>query len=396
MRILQVVPRYAPAWAFGGGVRITYELAKVWVSHGHEVTVFTSDQQDTQRRFADSFVELDGIKIHRFRNRAHSLAARLPFLFFRPTAMRTSLMAAEKQWDVIHVAEARGAHNRFVGEFSAKYRVPVVWSPYGGLADGEGVRRIYRKVHDWVYNTRQMVSRSAGIVAQTSHEREVALRFGARPDRVQLIPLAVNLNDIGRLPPRGAFRKKLGLSATDQMILFVGRLHYTKGLQVLIPAFADVLRRVPEARLVLVGWDQGYKQRVVKLSKELGVAEKLVFAGAVYDRERFQAYVDADVFSLTPGVYEETSLAALEACACGAPCVITEQCEIPGLDETGAGLTVKYERGAVAAALIDSLASKRRTERGLRARRLIEERFAVEAVATRHEQFFAEVVRRGG
>src|SRR5689334_3402925 len=110
MRILQVVPRYAPAWAFGGGVRMTYELGRTWVRHGHHVTAFTSDQQDGRRQFETLTADVDGIQVRRFRNPLPALAARYPFLFFRPHGLRAELSDLRGAFDVVHVAESRGPH----------------------------------------------------------------------------------------------------------------------------------------------------------------------------------------------------------------------------------------------------------------------------------------------
>src|SRR5579864_1791614 len=110
MRILQVAPRYAPAWAFGGGVRMTFELATACVRHGHDVTVFTSDQETTARRFDDLNAVIDGIRIRRFRNPSHMLATRFPPLFFRPAGLAHALRAVRSEFDVVHVAESRGPH----------------------------------------------------------------------------------------------------------------------------------------------------------------------------------------------------------------------------------------------------------------------------------------------
>ena len=68
------------------------------------------------------------------------------------------------------------------------------------------------------------------------------------------------------------------------------------------------------------------------------------FAGPLYGSDRFTAYGDADVFCLTPRHWEETSVAALEAAACGTPVVVTEQSEIPGLDASGGGFVVPLRR----------------------------------------------------
>jgi glycosyltransferase involved in cell wall biosynthesis len=391
MRILQVVPRYAPAWAFGGGVRMTYELARTWVAHGHEVTVFTSDQSSDSERFDKLEDTLDGIFIRRFRVPRGRLAAKYPFLFFRPAGLAAALAEQGRTCDVVHVAESRGPHNRWVNQHVAAQGVPVVWSAYGGLARGTGIRQFYRAAHDRVFNTAQIVRQARGLVAQTDHEAEAYRSFGADPARIRLIPLCVRWEDFATLPLRGRFRKKIGVQADQKLILFLGRIHATKGLQVLIPAFAEVARRDPQVHLAIVGWDHGFVGNAKRMVAQLGLTARVHFAGALYEKERFNAYVDADIFALTPGTYEETSLAALEACACGTGCVLTRQCEIPGLEAAGAGQIVGYEAAAVARALLAGLAANTSAEWGRNARTMVRTDFTTEIIATHHEKFFAEV-----
>jgi glycosyltransferase involved in cell wall biosynthesis len=395
MRILQVVPRYAPAWAFGGGVRMTYELAKAWVQHGHQVTVFTSDQHEGGGQFAELEERMDGIAIHRFRNPVNALATKYPFLFFRPTGMLDALGKIKGKFDVIHVAESRGPHNRWVARQAPRQQVPAAWSAYGGLAAGEGTRRIYRKLHDQVFNTRNIIRRTNGLIAQTSHEEEVYRDFGAAPAQIRRIPLAVNWADFQTLPARGQFRQKLGLGGRQKLVVAMGRIHWTKGLQLLVPAFGEAAREVPDAYLAVVGWDHGYLGQIRKMVAELSLGDRVLFPGPIYGADRLTAYVDADLFALTPGIYEETSLAALEACACGTGCVITRQCEIPGLDESNAGLTVEYEVGQISRALARGLRDNRAPIWGADARRMVLDRFTTETVARRHEQFFEELCNEG-
>jgi glycosyltransferase involved in cell wall biosynthesis len=266
-----------------------------------------------------------------------------------------------------------------------------VWSAYGGLARGMGVRQFYRAAHDVVFNTARIVRQARGLIAQTDHEAEAYRAFGADPARIRLIPLCVREEDFATLPARGAFRKKIGVPPDRKLILFLGRIHATKGLQVLIPAFAEVARQDPLAHLAIVGWDHGFVGEAKQMVADLGLAARIHFAGALYEKERFNAYVDADLFTLTPGTYEETSLAALEACACGTGCVLTRQCEIPGLEAARAGQIVAYEVSAVARGLLAGLAGNTSTEWGANARAMVRADFTTEIIATRHEEFFVEV-----
>ena len=81
-----------------------------------------------------------------------------------------------------------------------------------------------------------------------------------------------------------------------------------------VPGFGD-----PAARLVVVGRDDGFKAEMDRLVHYLGLGPQFHFAGALYGRDALPVYVDADLFCITPTHFEETSLAALTACACGTP-----------------------------------------------------------------------------
>jgi glycosyltransferase involved in cell wall biosynthesis len=394
MRILQIAPRYAPAWAYGGGVRMTFELALQWVARGHSVTAFTSDQDDGGRRFDSLSERIEGIAVRRFRNPVGALARRFPFLFFYPRGMKAELRDIRGRFDVIHLAESRGPHNRWAIREGLRQGVPVAWSPYGGLAEGEGMRRVYRRAHDLVFDTRGIVMSSPGLIAQTFHEAETFRRFGALASQVRVIPLAVNWAEFETLPARGQFRRSLGIDNECKLVVSVGRIHKTKGLHVLIPAFARAVAADPSARLAIVGWDQGYLANARRIVDVLGLSGRVLFPGPVYGPARLSVYVDADLFALTPGVYEETSLAALEACASGTGCVVTRQCEIPGLDEAGAGLTVACGVDEVAAAMAEVLAGVTSQKWGANARRMVRDRFTSVVVAGLHEDFFRELMER--
>jgi glycosyltransferase involved in cell wall biosynthesis len=391
MRILQVIPRYAPAWVFGGGVRMSFELAREWVRLGHEVTAYTSDQQDERSRCPAAEETIQGIHVRRFRNVSNYLAARHAFLFFYPVGLAGALRSIAGRFDVMHVSESRGPHNRMAALCAAPQGIPLAWSAYGGLAAGEGLRKTYRRLYDRVFRTREIVGKASGLIAQTSHEVQIYRQFGADGARIRTIPLCVNWSDVASLPAPGRFRSTIGLSDREKMILFLGRIHWTKGLQLLIPAFARAASRFREARLVIAGWDHGFLSEARRMAVRHSLQDRILFVGPVTREDRFSAYLDADIFALTPPVYEETSLAALEACACGTACVITKQCEIPGLEEAGAGRMVDDDIDRIADALIDSLEGDRARMRGRNARRMVQERFTVGQVARMHLDYFHEL-----
>ena len=212
-----------------------------------------------------------------------------------------------------------------------------------------------------------MLAHSALLLAQTAHEHDLYVELGAPPERVKVLPLP--LPELPQLPERGAFRARLGLRDDQPLLLFVGRIHPLKGLDILIEAVERLLDQ--GVTLAIVGRDDGQLERAPRRFASRFADGTVRFAGPLYGEARFEAYVDADVFCLTPPHWEETSLAALEAAASGTAVVLTEQTEIPGIAEAGGGFVVPLSAAAIRNAVEQVLADPQAF--GGRARRHVRE-----------------------
>jgi glycosyltransferase involved in cell wall biosynthesis len=389
MRILQVLPRYAPAWAYGGGVHMFWLLAQELAKRGHQIDVVTSDSLSRDQRAVSLEEDLyPGIHVRRFRNRFNAMSASLPAVFYHPRSMRRGLREAMARADVVHMGESRGIHNLWAAQAASDVGVPLAWSAFGGLPLATGVRGLYRMAHD-VLRTRRVVPKVDAFIAQSEHEETIYRDHGAPANKIHRIPLCVDLSAFERLPARGLLRARLGLTESDHMIVCVARLAPVKGLNLLVEAFSKVPRSSRGPHLVLVGWDHGSLRSLQADVTRRGIAGRVHFPGALFGDNRLIAYRDADVFCLTPVVYEETSLAALEAAASGCPTVLIPQCEVPGLAEAGGGLVVRRELGPVADALTALLDdSDGRRQMGELARAHVRQNFSVEEVGWRHEALF--------
>jgi glycosyltransferase involved in cell wall biosynthesis len=198
------------------------------------------------------------------------------------------------------------------------------------------------------------------------------------------------------LPARGQFRYAVGIGPDDPVVLFVGRLHPTKGLDVLLEACAIVRRAQPALQVVIIGWDHGALATVHRVSRALGLEAAVRVLPPAFEVARIQAYVDADVFAVAATTYEETSLAALEAVAAGTPCVLTQQCEIPGLEAAGGGLVTECEPQAFAAGLNAVLANRRHSSlRAAAARQMVLASQTAEDRADLYAELFRGIVNAG-
>jgi 1,2-diacylglycerol 3-alpha-glucosyltransferase len=114
---------------------------------------------------------------------------------------------------------------------------------------------------------------------------------------------------------RNFLRERHAMAAEEKILLFVGRLSKEKNLDSLFRIFAGVLRRCPNATLVLAGSGPGEKE-LHDLAVQMGIESKLVFAGRLSQVDVAGAYNSADLF-VFPSVTETQGLVLAEAMASG-------------------------------------------------------------------------------
>jgi glycosyltransferase involved in cell wall biosynthesis len=390
MRITYVIPYFAPAWGYGGPPRVAFDMARHLVARGHQVDVLTTDAFDAKHRLERSEETMDGVLIHRDRNLNNRWASQ--FKVFLPFGFEHTFREHVLKSDVIHLFDFRTFQNAVAVQWLRRSGAPpYVLSAFGELPRATGVKRPIKAVYDLVFGFR-LLRDAARVLAQTPQEADEYHRFGCPLEQIRQLPLAVSLDELASAPPPGCYRAQLGISPTERVILFLGRIHEYKGLDLLIRAFAEISPSRSDVRLVIAGRDDGFLAAARALAARLTEPGRVLFPGPIYGADRFGAYHDADVFAITPTHAEQTSLAALEACAVGTPVLVTEQAPIPGLEAAQAGLSVPAQLPAVASALTNLLDRHDRSEMGSRARALVRDHFSWTTVTGVLESIYAEVV----
>jgi glycosyltransferase involved in cell wall biosynthesis len=385
--MVYVVPFFAPAWGYGGPPRQVFDLARQLVQRGHTVQVLTTDALESSRRSAAGAETMDGVAIVRVPNLNNWLAWN--YKIFAPIGFGSVFRAAIQQADLVHLFDFRDIQNAIAYMSLRRTQIPYVLSAFGELPRAEGPKRLAKYVFDLLWGYR-IITRASTLIAQTVEEATWYERFGGRSEQVRTIPLAVDVDAIERTVQPGAFRARVGVAPGEVMILFLGRIHEYKGIELLIRAYSRVRAQRPGVRLIIAGRDDGFLVMAKRLAAELAPPSSVVFCGPLYGDARFDAYVDADLFALTPSHAEQTSLAALEACACGTPALVTEQTPIPDLDAACAGMTVAHDVDAVASALSQLLDTNLK-KMGERAAALIRRRFALPVVTAELENVYFEI-----
>ncbi len=337
LKILQVVPYFYPAWAYGGIPRVVYELSRELVKIGHDVTVFTTDVLDDKNRYEDGKLDsdVDGIKVSYFKNFSNKLAH--DYQLYLPEGLKDRVEDTLADFDIIHMHGHRHLLNNIVRHYAKKIGKPYILSGHGTVLRIE--RRVALKaVFDKLFGDK-VLRDASGFVAVSENEVTQYGEMGITKDRVRVIYNGIDIEAYKLLPERGAFRKKYALG-DKEVILFLGKMTPRKGIDFLVKSFAELDR--PNAVLVLAGNDMGFKEKVEAVIKEKGVEDRVVFTGLLIDDEKLSAYVDADVL-VYPAVYEIFGLVPFEALMCGAPVIVTDDCgcgDIIGAE--GIGYLVKY------------------------------------------------------
>lgn len=394
VNLLHVIPYYAPAWAYGGSVRAATDLTRALVRAGHRVTVLTTDTLSPHERAPVLRETLDGVEVVRVRNLSNALRGRLNLSTPRGMATAARVLIAERRIDLVHCHELRTVENLRVAPAAGALDVSVAVSPHGTLPISTG-RPGFKQMWDRLPG-RWLLPRCDAVIALTRDEAADAraLWAGRGIDiPIHIVPNGVHLDEFAAPPARDAARARWGLDA-GPVVLFLGRLHERKGLQLLLPAFAGALEHTPDARLLIAGPDEGMMAALTAQARDLGLGERVLFTGLLTGPDRLAALAAADLFAL-PAVGEGFSMAVLEALACRLPVLLTPGCHFPEAVEAGAGVIVPREVEPLRAALVALLSdADRRAAMGRAARALVEARYTWPPIVAQMEAAYAAVIAR--
>lgn len=184
------------------------------------------------------------------------------------------------------------------------------------------------------------------------------------------------------------FFDKVDGSSTNRnrrRILFLGRLHPKKGIDLLIQAWSRLRASNPDWELVVAGPDEGgYLESLKATVRRLHLEESVTFPGTITGTEKVRLLKSADLFALTSHS-EGFSVAILEAMACGLPILFTTPCNFPELATEGGGFQCEPEPESVRRGLAEALGAVKNEgqERGACARRLVEHGYTWPAISKR-------------
>ena len=304
-----------------------------------------------------------------------------------PAALRfrRALRPAIGRADVVHV-HSNGLLAELAVLLARRRHKPVVLTLYGTEIWHYAPSRFPPDLFTRAYHQASYVTFYSDRLVTRAHE----LGLGRHRAKIVYPPVSADFTPHDG-EQQSAAREALGIR-NRHLLLNVKRLHPLAGQRFLIEAMNDVVRVLPDTRLVICGTGAliGELQAIARAA---GVERHIVFAGLVDNATVARYCAAADLFVL-PSLLEALPTVAVEALASGTPVVSSDN---PGglelNDVFGPDVTIvpREQPIPLAGAIIHFLQHKRRTLGGTR--ETIEREFRPAAVAAQYRAIYAEVLR---
>lgn len=372
MKILHVAHFFYPCLSAGGVVNASYQIARMQ-ARDNSVKVISSDACKERLKFEESRydVDIDGIKVDYFKNISNRF--KLATMLDTPIGAIFRIKNQIRDFDVVHVHEHRQTLSIIACYFARRYGIPYVVQAHGSVLpffQKEGLKNIFDKVFGF-----KILHGASKVFALTEVEKEQYLKMGVEEDRIEIVPLGINIEEYSDLPEEGIFREKFNISKDDKLIIFIGRVHEIKGLDLLIDAFKELADSESDVKLAIVGPDDGYMDALNLRIAECDLSDKVIVTGPLYKREKQEALVDCDLFVM-PSKYESFTTSGLEAMACGKPLVLTKNNHIHDWVDGSVGLACDDDKMSLKDAMAEVLFDEELSKKfGMNGRRLIQEKY---------------------
>jgi glycosyltransferase involved in cell wall biosynthesis len=320
VRILVATDQWSPDVA-SGAARVAAATARLLAERGHQVTVLSP------RVAGLSPVEQSGLlELHRLLRRTP-----LPQTYADPLDTWRSARRWRNWPDIVIAHQATvGA-----GVLAAGVRAPLVYVFHASVPLEQGFARRYSS---WPNRVASLALHPSFVLLEGIGVRRAAMIFvlsefsrrllvDAHPKVSQRVSVVRGGVDTEVFAPREAAlneatRSARGIPASRPFVLTVRRLEPRMGIEALLRACRGLVEAGFHLSLGVAG-DGSMRHSLEKLSRQLGLAEAVVFFGRLSENDLRALYAAADLFVLPTMAYEGFGMATLEALASGTPVVGT-------------------------------------------------------------------------
>ncbi len=292
-----------------------------------------------------------------------------PGLHWSP-ALGKALQVEAATTDVIHNHSIWLAPNIYPGHAAKRTGKPLILAPRGALSPAALEKSRWKKKVIWPLQ--KIAFEQASCFHATAEKEYDEIRaFGERAP-IAIIPNGVDLPEQAESRPH-----------PKRTLLFLGRIHQIKGLDLLLEAWRDLSHDVRNGwNLRIVGDDlEGHRAELEAMVKADGIPDVL-FPGPVFGDDKIQEYAAADLYVL-PTKTENFGMTVAESLAVGTPVITTRGAPWSGLETNGCGWWIERSKASLTSALTDAMTKSdaERTSMGAKGRAWVNQAFSWPGVA---------------
>lgn len=329
----------------GGPTTVVMELTQNLARKGIDITVFTS-MDNAKCTTAD---DLKGVKVKTFPTNAFS-----KIWPYYSSSFKKALQKELVNFDLVHIHEI-WHYPVFACYKAAKAKQkPYIITVHGSLEPSCLNYKAFKKKIYTALIERKILEEASALHAVTEDEVK-SIRDFVDNKNIYCVPNGLNIEALESLPDKNTLEGIYPQIKNKKVILFLGRIHPKKGLDILAEAFGKIIRKQHNACLLIVGPDSdSYRSQIEKILTREDVLDKAVFTGTLTGNLKLAALNRADIFVL-PSHSEGFSMSILEAMGCGLPVVITKQCHFPEVEQMQAGKIIDGDANELSEIILELL-----------------------------------------
>lgn len=306
------------------------ELAETLSAIGHEVHIFT------QSGWMRDYDEINGVHYQRCSYSpsggiVHQMDQMCDAMYDRFGSVQKEF----GEFDVLHGHDWHpvDALDRIKHDYGKEFVVTCHSTEWGRNGNQFGNWWESREIshREWLggYEARE-------VIITTDQFKEEVQQIYQLPDyKITVIPNGINPGKVGKDVDAGAVKKRFGIHPYAPVVLFTGRICYQKGVDMLIDAIPEVLRKRWDARFVFIG-DGGMRPYCEHRASELGVGGACRFLGHVPDEMLYDCMNACDI-ACVPSRNEPFGIVVLEAWDAAKPVIATDAVHL--IDNFSNGVT---------------------------------------------------------
>jgi glycosyltransferase involved in cell wall biosynthesis len=264
--------------------------------------------------------------------------------------------------------------------------------PEHAVLEGRAVLTSARRAYHYAFGKR-LLKGAAKVIAPSNSEKTSLEGIGLEGEKIAVMPSGVAPEDFSNPPGPDLFRERFGIPEEGRVILYVGRIAKSKGIETLVRAFCLLCKKRADVKLAIVGPDDGYLHVLKEMVRVLNLEGRVLFAGFLTHEEKLSAYSSADLV-VYPGIYEGFPIVPLEAAIMARPLVVSNDPGMAFVGDSEFGLTFQYGNEHELTSRLDTILNDADLGRklGETGKKCVLANYTWEIVTERIEQLYREIL----